>query len=59
MLVVSRKIGEGILIGEDIVITIVKLTDNRVRVGIEAPRDVRVIRSEIENKLDGKEGEAA
>ncbi|HET6882091.1 MAG TPA: carbon storage regulator, partial [Pirellulales bacterium] len=47
MLVLSRKTKQQILIGENIVVTIVQVKGQTVRVGIEAPRDVRVVRGEI------------
>jgi carbon storage regulator len=47
MLVLSRKIGEKILIGDNIVLTIVKIDRNQIRLGIEAPIDVQVYREEI------------
>ena len=47
MLVLSRKIGEKILIGDNIVLTVVKIDRNQIRLGIEAPADVRVFREEI------------
>ena len=47
MLVLSRKLNEKILIGDDIVITVVKIDRNHVRIGIEAPGDVKVFREEI------------
>jgi carbon storage regulator len=47
MLVLSRKLGEKILIGDDIVLTVVKIDKNQVRLGIEAPPDVVVFREEI------------
>lgn len=47
MLVLSRKIGEKILIGDNIVLTVVKIDRNQIRLGIEAPSDVRVFREEI------------
>ena len=48
MLVLTRKIDEQIKIGDDITITIIKLRNNQIRIGIEAPRDVRVLRGELE-----------
>lgn len=48
MLVLSRKPGEKLNIGSDIVITIIRTKNNQVRIGIEAPDDVRVLRSELE-----------
>ena len=47
MLVLSRKMSERILIGSEISITIVKIEGNQVRLGIEAPSDVTILRSEL------------
>ncbi len=47
MLVLSRKPGERILIGDEIAITIVRIGPNSVRVGIDAPRDVNIVREEL------------
>ncbi|MCA9082806.1 MAG: carbon storage regulator [Planctomycetaceae bacterium] len=47
MLVLTRKSGEEIIIGEEIRIRIVEINGGRIRIGIEAPNDVRVLRSEI------------
>jgi len=48
MLVLSRKEGEQLLIGDDIVVTVNRLSGNRVAIGIEAPKDVRIVRGELE-----------
>lgn len=47
MLVLSRKPGESIRIGDNIVITVVRIAPNTVRIGIEAPTEINVVRSEI------------
>ncbi|MBX9695321.1 MAG: carbon storage regulator [Cyanobacteria bacterium] len=47
MLVLSRKPGEKILIGENVTITIVRIGPNTVRLGIEAPRDMNIVRDEL------------
>lgn len=47
MLVLSRRVGERLLIGDDIVITVIEVRSDGVRLGIEAPRDVRVHRAEV------------
>lgn len=47
MLVLSRKLGEKIVIGDNIVVTVVKIDRNQIRIGIEAPGDVPVYREEI------------
>lgn len=48
MLVLSRKEGERLVIGDDVVITVTKISGNRITLGIDAPRDVRVTRGELE-----------
>jgi carbon storage regulator len=47
MLVLSRKFGESIMIGDRIVVTVVKLDCGQVRLGIEAPREIAIFREEI------------
>jgi carbon storage regulator len=47
MLVLSRKIGESIVIGDQVTITILDVRGDQIRLGIEAPRDVTVHRSEV------------
>ncbi|MDG2385255.1 MAG: carbon storage regulator [Pirellulaceae bacterium] len=47
MLVLSRKVGERILVGDQITITVVRLTNGGVRLGIEAPGDLTVVREEV------------
>lgn len=52
MLVLSRKESERIRVGDSIVVTVVRLTKDRVRLGIEAPEDVLVLRDELEKEGD-------
>jgi carbon storage regulator len=52
MLVLSRKLGQTIQIGDDVRVTILHLAGGRVRLGIEAPLDVPVHRSELRAKID-------
>ena len=47
MLVLSRKLGEKIIIGENITITVVDIDRGKIRLGIEAPRDVPIFRQEL------------
>ena len=49
MLVLSRKVGERILIGDGIAVTVVRVGPGVVRLGIEAPNDTPVVREEIRN----------
>ena len=51
MLVLSRKVGERILIGDDVTITIVRINGGGVRVGIEAPPEMMVVREELKNAM--------
>ena len=51
MLVLSRKPGEQIVIGNDIRITIVEVKGNKVKMGIQAPDDVTIFRSELRDWL--------
>jgi len=48
MLVLSRKIGEKLIIGDNITVVVSKIAGNRVTLGIEAPGDVRIVRGELE-----------
>ena len=48
MLVLSRKAGQELVIGDNIRITINKLSGNRVTLGIDAPDDIRIVRGELE-----------
>ncbi len=50
MLVLSRKTDQKIIIGSDIMITVVAVNGNRVKIGIQAPENVRILRSELENR---------
>ena len=51
MLVLSRKTGERILIGDNIAITVVRITGGGVRLGIEAPPEMAVVREELAKQL--------
>ena len=51
MLVLTRKAGEGIVIGDDIKITIVELKGGGVRIGIDAPRSTKVHRLEVYERI--------
>ncbi|EMI16228.1 Carbon storage regulator [Rhodopirellula maiorica SM1] len=58
MLVLSRKEGEQLLIGDNIVLTINRISANRVAIGIEAPREVRIVRGELDRKEVAPRGSA-
>lgn len=52
MLVLSRKVGERIWIGENISVTVVRITGGGVRLGIEAPSELPVIREELKTRIE-------
>lgn len=52
MLVLTRKIGERICIGDDVSVTVVKLAQGGVRLGIEAPVEVAVVREELRDQIN-------
>jgi len=49
MLVLSRKQNERIRVGDSVVVTVVRVSGDKVRIGIEAPADVRVLRDELDD----------
>ena len=51
MLILSRKLGESIVIGDDINITVLGVTGNQVRIGVDAPKSVAVHREEIYQRI--------
>jgi carbon storage regulator len=59
VLVLTRKIGESIVIGDGITITIVDVKGDTVRVGVDAPREVKVQRSEVLEQIAAETAAAA
>jgi len=51
MLVLTRKVGEGIIIGDDIKLTIVEVKGGSIRIGIDAPRDKKIHRQEVYDRI--------
>jgi carbon storage regulator len=47
LLILSRRVGESVMIGDDVVITVLEVRGDSIRVGITAPRDVQVHREEV------------
>ena len=52
MLVLSRKVGERILIGDNISVTIVRVAQGTVRIGVEAPQELPIVREEIKEQRE-------
>ena len=59
MLVLTRKAGERIQIGEDVVLEILEVRQGQVRLGIEAPRHVRIFREEVAREIRAETRRAA
>lgn len=59
MLILSRKINEKIMIGEDISLTIIEIRGDQVKVGVEAPKHVKVFRQEVYEAIQNENRAAA
>ena len=51
MLILTRRVGEALKIGDEVTITVLNVRGNQVRIGIDAPKDVSVHREEIYDKI--------
>lgn len=51
MLILTRRIGETVMIGDDVVVTVLGVKGNQVRIGVKAPRNVTVHREEIFERI--------
>ncbi len=58
MLILTRRVGESLMVGDDITVTVLGVKGNQVRIGVNAPRDVAVHREEIYDRIqdDGEKG---
>ena len=59
MLVLTRRAGESVMIGDDVIITVLEARGDVIRLGIQAPRDVQVHREEVYRELQAANREAA
>ncbi|MBK6598382.1 MAG: carbon storage regulator CsrA [Proteobacteria bacterium] len=54
MLILTRRVGESVMIGREITVTVLGVKGNQVRIGINAPKDVSVHREEIFHRIEGE-----
>ncbi|WP_270562919.1 carbon storage regulator CsrA [Clostridium beijerinckii] len=59
MLIITRKKGESLMIGDDIEIVVSKIDDGSVKIGIKAPKDVTILRKEIYEEVKNENREAS
>jgi carbon storage regulator len=59
MLILSRKAGEEIILGNDIVIKVTEISKGSVKIGIEAPKETTILRGELRDKIEASNREAA
>lgn len=57
MLILTRRVGETLMVGDDITVTVLGVKGNQVRLGVNAPKDVAVHREEIYLRIQGEQGE--
>ncbi len=59
MLILSRKVNEKIMIGEDVSVTIIEIRGDQVKIGVEAPKSVKVFRQEVFEAIQNENRAAA
>lgn len=58
MLILTRRVGETLMVGDDVTVTVLGVKGNQVRIGVNAPKDVSVHREEIYQRIQKEKSEA-
>lgn len=59
MLILTRRVGETLMVGDDVTVTVLGVKGNQVRIGVDAPKDVAVHREEIYQRIQKEKEESA
>ena len=59
MLILTRRVGESLMIGDEVNVTVLGIKGNQVRIGVNAPKDVAVHREEIYQRIQQEGGEGS
>lgn len=57
MLILTRRVGETLMVGDEVTVTVLGVKGNQVRIGVNAPRDVAVHREEIYERIKQEQGQ--
>jgi len=57
MLILTRRVGESLIIGDDIIINILGVNGNQIRIGVKAPKEISVHREEIYNRIQSEKAD--
>ena len=57
MLILTRRVGETLMVGDEVTVTVLGVKGNQVRIGVNAPREVAVHREEIYERIKAEEGQ--